>query len=111
MTREEIDTATFNAEIGASGSTTLEVDTSRAEDLVMLVDDGTTGGAPASYSLTVDVYSDSFSGYQRFTDVAGNTDFSHEFAAYGNKMQITVTDTSSAAATRRITLKSYRTMD
>lgn len=111
MTREELDSATFNAQIGASGSETLEVQTGRAEDVVLFIDDGTTGGAPATYSLSVDTYHDEYDDYQRQTDVSGGSAFYHEFTANGSKMQVTITDTSSVAATRRVTLKSYRQME
>lgn len=111
MTREEIDSDTFNASINASGSTTLEVQAGRAKDLVVYVDDGTTGGAPASYSLTVDAYHDEYDDYHRQDSAPAGTNNYHEFAANGSTMQVTLTDESAGAATRRVLVKTYRDMD
>lgn len=111
MTREEVDSDTVDTEITSGGSATLEVKTSRARDVVVYVDDGTTGGTPASYSLTVDAEHDEYNDYHRQESITSGTNNYHEFPANGRNMQVTITDTSSTAATRRVLVKSYRDLD
>lgn len=111
MTREELDSEQFNAETASGGSETLEVQSGRASDIVVYVDDGSTGGSPASYSLTVDSYHDEFSDYHRQNSTTAGTDPYHSFDANGQTMQVTLTDESASAATRRILVKSYRDLD
>ena len=111
MTREELDSTTFDEEITSGGSTELEVDTSRAQDIVVYVDDGTTGGSPASYSMTIDANHTEFDDYHRQEQVTSGTDLYHRYDANGNTMKVTITDESASAATRRILVKTYRDMD
>lgn len=111
MTREEVDSESFDGSIDAGTSETLEVDTGRASEVVLYVDGGTTGTAPASYSLSVDAYHDEVTDYLRQQDVGATTALFDEFSANGSSVRITLTDESATANTRRIVVKSYRDMD
>lgn len=111
MTREEVDSGSFEGSIGSGSSETIEVDTSRASEVVLYVDDGTTGSAPASYSLSVDAYHSEVSDYLRQHTVSSTTDLFDSFPSNGSSVRITLTDESASTATRRIVVKSYRDMD
>ena len=111
MTKQEVDSDNFEGSITSGGSETLEVKTGRASTVVVYVDDGTTGGAPASYSLTLDAHHDEFDDYQRQESVAAGTAFYNEMTANGSKMKVTLSDESAGTATRRVLVKSYRSLD
>lgn len=111
MTREKVDSATVEQSISADGSVQLEVNTGRAEEVIVLIDDGTTGGSPASYNLLVDSYNSEVDDYQRLVDSQGSTDTNHKFDSFGENVRVTIEDASSSASNRRVLVKSYRTLD
>lgn len=111
MTQEEFDADTFNGTVTTTTNEILEVDVSRAEDVFVQVDSGTTDGAPASYDLTARSNHTEVSDYMQFEQVTGSTSQKHEFNTSGNKMQFEFNNQSGADATYRIVVKSYRTMD
>lgn len=111
MTREKLDSASFDGSINNGNSKTFEVNTSRAEDLTVLLDDGTTDNTPSQYTLTQRVYSSEHSDYQFYDRVTSSTSRSFTDPAWGDKMQIEVENTSGSSDTYRITIVSYRTLD
>lgn len=108
MTREELDKKTFDSTINDTNTESFEVDTSRAEDIVILLDDGTTGNTPASYDMTVKVYSNKVNDYQFYDEVTGETSRALGEVAWGDKMKFEFTNKSGSNANYRITILVYR---
>lgn len=111
MTREELDTATFNGSIANGSSESFTVDTARAEDLIILIDDGTTDNTPSQYTLTQRVRVQEQNDYQFYDQVTGSNSRSFTDPAWGSDMQVEIENTSGASANYRISIKSYRTLD
>jgi len=86
----------------------LEVDTEYADDLYIFVDDGA-GGAPATYDLSIEVYSHEIDGWVTYENTTGSTAFSFKDDAIPLKMRIDITNQSGAAATYRAVLVSTTT--
>lgn len=111
MTREELDVASQNATITTTANETLTVNTSRGEDVVVQVDNGTTDGAPATYDLTVRAYHGEVDDVMQYDQVTGSTNFQHTFSAVGETMEFEFNNQSGADATYRIVVKSHRNLD
>lgn len=111
MTREQLDVDTFEGTIVNGGAETLTVDTTRAENLLILIDDGTTGNQPSQYTLTQRVLSTEFSDFFFYDQVTGSTARSFADPAWGDDMEVEIENTSGADDTYRITVKSYRKLD
>lgn len=109
MTREELDRNTFNATITNTSTETLTVDTSRADDLLVFVDDGTTGSAAGSYDIVIDV--DVAGVTHQYKSTTGSAALLHEETAYGNSTNVDITNSSGSDGNYRITVVSYRNVD
>ncbi len=107
MSRERIDTQTFDGTITTGTNEVINIDAPRAEELVVLVDNGSTDGQPATYDMTVRAYSIDLDDYQLYDEVTGSTAYSHDVNAWGNKMQLEFNNQSSSDAAYRITVESY----
>ena len=110
MSLELHDNATFDGSIGIGGSETLEVQTTTADFVEVLIDDGTTGSAPDSYDITVEHYSTVVDDYMQADSVTGVTAFSPAVTkdARGQNYRITVTNQSGGPANYRISLEAFR---
>jgi len=105
---EQYDSATAEQTLTDGDSVTLEVDTTgRGGDVVIFVDDGTTGGTPATYDLAVDV-KDENDVYRRFGSDSGVTNNSFTDPAVPQRMRYELTNASGAQATYRVNVVSYR---
>jgi len=111
MTKEEVDSANVNKTITTGTNESLEVNTSRADEVVVFIDDGTTDGIPASYTMTQRVYTSEDDDYRFYDEVTSQTSRSWLDSAWGEKMEFEFNNTSGADETYRITIKSYREMD
>ncbi len=111
MTREELDSLSFNGTIADGGSEMLELTTTRADDILILVDDGTTDNQPAQYTMTQRVYTSEADDYQFYDEVASSTSRSFADPAWGERMRVEFVNGSGSDATYRITIKVYRNMD
>lgn len=111
MTREKLDSDMFDGTITTSTNETLAVDTSRASDVIVLVDDGSTDGEPAEYTMTQRVYNSEINDYQFYDAVTAQTSRSWVDSAWGEKMQFEFDNTSGGDASYRIVVTSYREMD
>jgi hypothetical protein len=110
MTRELIDVDTFNGTVTTGTNETLEVNTSRAEDVIIFVDDGTTDNQPQQYSMIERVFNSSIGDYQFYDAVSGENARSWIDSAWGEKMQFEFNNTSGSNSTYRIVISSYRTI-
>lgn len=108
MTKEQLDSARFDGTITTGTNETLEVDTRRAEDILILIDDGTTDSQPATYDMTQRVYTSSFDAYQLYDEVTGETSRSWVDDAWGEKMEFEFNNQSGSDASYRIVVRSYR---
>ena len=79
--------------LGPGASFTLTVNTTNADRVVMLVDDGA-GGAPAAYDLDQNVYSVAFDDWQQYGSSAGVTTQSWQDPAIPAEWRITLTNPS-----------------
>lgn len=111
MTREELDSETFDGTIADGDSETLELETSRAKDVIILIDNGSTDGTPETYTLTQRVYTAPIDDYQFYDSVSDETSRSWVDAAWGQRMQFEFENVSGNEATYRITIKVYRDME
>lgn len=91
---------------GASQSFTVDT-TGRNGDVVIFVDNGSAGGTPATYDLTVDVaHADGTT--QRFGSDTSTTAFTLTDPAVPEEMEYTLTNSSGASADYRVKVVSYR---
>jgi len=111
MTREELDSASQDATITTTTNSTLTVNTGRGEDVIVQVDNGTTGGDPASYDLTVRAYHGEVDDVMVFEEITGSTAHKHTFEAVGENMEFEFNNQSGGDANYRIVVKSHRDMD
>ena len=111
MTKQEVDSTVFDDTITTGSNETMTVSTSRADDVLILIDDGTAGGAPPQYTMTQRVKFDEIDEFQFYDDVTGETSRSWVDPAWGNQMEFEFNNTSGADAAYRIVIKAYRTMD
>jgi len=102
------DRDTYDGQIGDTNSTSLTVDIHRADVVVVQCDNGTTGTAPAQYTMTQEVYESAFDDYMFFDRVTGETARSWVDDAHAEQMRFTFTNTSGADARYRIVIRSYK---
>jgi len=100
------DTGAVTTTIDAGGTLSgtdsyLEVDTVYADEFHTFVDDGS-GGAPATYDITIEVYSHAAGDWVPYAKRTGSTEFSFHDDAVPGKMRIDITNQSGASATYRI---------
>ena len=109
MALELHDKATFDGSIGNGSSEQLDVQTTTANFVEVLLDDGTTGSAPGSYDITVEHYSTAADDYMQADEVTGVTAFSPSVTkdARGQNYRITVTNQSGSSANFRISLEAF----
>lgn len=110
MSLELHDTATFDGSIGDGATETIEVQTTKADFVEVLVDNGTTGGAPGSYDILVEYYSTAVDDYMQVDEATGITDFAPSVTkdARGQQYRVTVTGQAGASADYRISLEAFR---
>lgn len=111
MTLEELDTDTFNDTITTTTNETLTVNTSRADKVIVTIDDGTTGNKAGQYTMTQRVHHDEISDYQFYDEVTGEQSRSWTDPAWGDKMEYEFNNTSGTDSNYRIVLKSYRELE
>lgn len=111
MTREQLDSSTFNGSIANGATETFEVNTSRASNVIILIDDGTTDTEPAQYDLTQRIYSPPQDAYQFYDSVTASTARAFTDPAWGSKMEVEITNTSGTSGNYRISIISYRDLD
>jgi hypothetical protein len=111
MTLEQSERKTFSGTIANGSSETITVETGRSDEVVILVDDGSTGGAPAEYTLTERVYIPDIDDYQFYDEVTGSTARSFLEPTYGIKGEFEFTNTSGSDSTYRITITAWRKLD
>jgi hypothetical protein len=108
MTREKLDSDEFSGAIGNTNSISLTVDTARADDVIVLIDNGNTDGAPDTYTMTQRVYTSEFDDFQFYDEVTGETSRSWVGNAWEEKMEFEFTNTSGSSAQYRIVIRSFR---
>jgi hypothetical protein len=111
MTKEEQDSATIDTTITAGGSESLEVDTSRASSVIVLIDSGTADATPPEYKMTQRIYENEYDEHLFYDEVTAETARSWLDSAWGEKMQFEFENTSGADERYRITITSYRNMN
>jgi hypothetical protein len=108
MALELEDTDTFDGSIADTATETLEVDTGTAEEVIVLIDDGTTGNQPSQYTMTQDIKVPQIGDYQFYDEVTAETARSWTDISRGAKMRFTFKNTSGSSANYRITIQSYK---
>jgi len=108
MTRTVVDSASFSGSIGNTNTETVTVDTAGADTLLVLIDDTTEGGAPASYDYTVGVETRQTDAFQQYDSQSGITALVHEETGYGTRMSVDVTNASGTSSNYRIVVVSYK---
>ena len=95
--------ATSEVSLDASGTEQLSINVpDEAEDVIILVDDGTTGNTPAQYDLVEEISFSQLGDTMEYKSITGSTAKSHRESAFGGNWTITLTNSSAAAATYRI---------
>lgn len=108
MTREKLDSDEFSGAIPNTDSVSLVVDTSRADDVIVLVDNGNTDGTPATYTMTQRVYTSEFDDFQFYDEVTNETSRSWVGNAWEEEMEFEFTNTSGSSGQYRIVVRSFR---
>lgn len=103
-----IEQTTREETLDAGQSMTLTVGSTRADEIIMLVDDGTTDGPPAQYDLVQRGRVGPADRMQRIRAVAGSTATSRVDQAIGTEFQIELSNASAGAQTFEVTLESRR---
>lgn len=102
------DETTWTGSLNDAESKTLTVESAYATDVVLLVDDGTTDGTPASYDLTQRIRSDEFDRYQFYDELTNTTARSVVDTAAGQEWQVEITNVSGAPADYAVTLEARK---
>lgn len=108
MSLELGDTETFDGSIADGATEELEVKTSTADYVQVLIDDGTTGGVPASYDLNQDYYVPSVDDYMRYSEQTGQTATSIRSSTRGARLRFAFTNSSGAPADYRIVVNTFK---
>lgn len=95
---------------GNSIELVVDTDDEGVSDVVLLVDDGTTGNTPSTYDLETDVYrtDPNSADWFYYADVAGTTARSWTDPAYSQKMRYTITNQSGGTDTYRAVLVAFQ---
>lgn len=102
----QVDTDTFAGSIADGASETLTVDATEASEVVLTVDDGTTGGTPATYDLVQRKRSGGDVGRFQFYDEETGIQYrSVVDPAFGTQFQAELTNASGGPATYEIELE------
>lgn len=103
------DTDSFNGSINNTNSKTVEVNSSTADYIELLVDD-TSGNAPPSYDVTVEFYSTAVDSYMVADNQTGLTDNNPDIptSARGQRVRVTITNSSGSSDNYRVSLESFK---
>jgi len=101
-----VNSDTFSGDIGDSNSETITLYTEKADRIHVMVDDGTTGGTPAEYSLThyAEPPGGGINRDQFYQEETTRTARSYRFDSVGIRTSIEITNTSGASETFEITV-------
>lgn len=108
MTKEQLDISTFDGTITTTSNEVLEVNTSRADEVIVLIDDGSEDGTPAEYTMTQRIRPNTTGFFQLYDEVTAETSRSWVDSTFGDAMQFEFDNTSGSDSTYRITIISYR---
>jgi len=110
MSLELHDTDSFNGSIADTASETLTVASNKADFAETLVDDGTTGNAPAAYDIELQYYSTAVDDWMEVESQSALTDNSPDIeeSCRGQQYRVIVTNSSGASANFRISLEAFR---
>lgn len=110
MTLELHDTDSFNGNLTAGSTAQVEVQTNKADVVEVLIDNGTTGGAPASHDVVVEYYSTAVDDYMQVDSATGSTALAPDVAdsARGQTYRVTLTNSSGGGADFRISLEAFK---
>jgi len=102
---QTLDVETAEVTLSNGETETLELNTSgNSDDVVVMIDDGTSGSNAASYDLLAEVEGNGNVGYQYFDEVTGETALSWQDPAIGERMRYTLTNSSGGSANYRVTI-------
>lgn len=106
MALELHDVASVDENLSSADTRELEVDSSTAEYIEVIVDDGA-GNAPSSYDLTVEFYSTAVDSYMQVDAVSTVTDRTPAIRndARGSKVRVTLT--AGAADNYRVSVETH----
>lgn len=109
MALELKDTDSFDGTIVDTESETVIADARTADVYELLIDDGS-GGSPATHDIRVEIYSTAVDDYMLMDTVSGSGSTSPTVIdnARGQKVRVTVTNSSGADATFRISLETFK---
>jgi hypothetical protein len=110
MALELHDADSFDGSIGNTNSETLTVESNKADFAEVLIDDGTTGNAPAGYDIELQYYSTAVDDWMEVESQTGLTDNSPDIedSCSGQNYRIVVTNSSGSSADYRISLESFK---
>lgn len=98
------DTDSFTGDVGSGNSFTLSVETQNADRIVLLVDNGTTDSAPATYDLTERIYSGAVADYLFNDKLTDETARSWKMPPTQQEHQYEVVNASAGTANYRAVL-------
>jgi len=107
MTKEKYDADSFNGLLTDGESVSLSVDSTRAADVVLLIDGGDSATEPETYDLQQELFSSELGAYQFYDSITSTTSRSFVDPALGRKVRATVTNTSGNQAKYRISITSF----
>lgn len=108
MTLELVAEESFDGTITSGGSEQLEVDTTRADYVQVMLDDGTTGNKPPQFNFSQHYYQPSISDYMLYSNQDEQKFRAIRTCARGAKTRFTFVNTSGADATYRIVVQSFK---
>jgi|APHM01.1.fsa_nt_gi hypothetical protein len=98
----------FSGTLNPDESTSLSVETARATQVMILIDDGQSGSKPSQYSLKQEIFTQEFDDYHFYDTVTEEQSRSWIDSAFGEKMRFTFTNTSGSAGDYRIVINVYQ---
>lgn len=97
----------FEGSIANGGTEQLEVKTTTADYVQVMLDDGTTGNDPPQYTITQEYYQPQFDDYMEYSTATGQTAKSLRGDGRGAKLRFTFENTSGSSATFRIVVQTF----
>lgn len=101
------ETETFEGSIANGGTEQLEVKTTTADYVQVMLDDGTTGSDPPQYTVVKEYYQPQFDDYMEYSTATGQTNKTLRDNARGARLRFTFENTSGASATYRIVVQTF----
>lgn len=98
----------FNDTLNADESQSLSVETGRATQVMILIDDGETGSKPSQYTLEQEIFTQEFDDYHFYAEESQEQSRSWIDSAFGEKMRFTFTNTSGSPGEYRIVINVYQ---